>query len=52
MRFILDENGQGMIEYALIIGLISVVAIVTLVFFGPKLREIYYRTNEVVTDGN
>lgn len=39
MNFLLDENGQGMVEYALIVGLIAIVAVVALVFLGPIIRE-------------
>ncbi len=33
---LLDEGGQGLVEYALIIALVSVVAIVALQFLGKK----------------
>jgi pilus assembly protein Flp/PilA len=36
-----DEEGQGMVEYALIIGLISIVAIVVLVAVGGKVNDKY-----------
>ena len=38
MSFIKDENGQGMLEYVLIIALVAVVAIVALV------AELFLRT--------
>jgi Flp pilus assembly pilin Flp len=31
------ERGQGLVEFGLILSLIVVVAVVTLVFFGPQL---------------
>jgi pilus assembly protein Flp/PilA len=34
-----DEEGQGMVEYALIIGLISIVAIVILASLGNKIKN-------------
>lgn len=34
-----DEEGQGMVEYALIVGLISIVAIALLVTVGGKIKE-------------
>ena len=46
MEFFRDENGQGMVEYALIIGLIAVVAVVTLVFIGPKIRDTFNDANK------
>jgi pilus assembly protein Flp/PilA len=39
MSFIKDENGQGMVEYALIVALIAIVVIVALVFLGPIIRN-------------
>jgi Flp pilus assembly pilin Flp len=34
------ERGQGMVEYALILALVSITAIIVLVLFGPVLQEI------------
>lgn len=34
-----DEEGQGMVEYALIVGLISIVAIAVLVTVGGRIRD-------------
>lgn len=36
-----EEKGQGMVEYALIIGLVSIVAIGVLVLFGPAIADIF-----------
>ena len=36
-RFIHDEEGQGLAEYALILALIGVVAIVSLLFLGNQV---------------
>jgi len=36
-----DENGQGMVEYGLIIGLIAIVVIVALLLLGPKIRNLF-----------
>lgn len=35
------EEGQGMIEYGLIIALISIAVIAVLVLFGPALADIF-----------
>ena len=48
MRFILDENGQGMVEYALILGLIAIVAIVVLIALGPKIKNLFNKANNDV----
>ena len=36
VTFLKDDEGQGLVEYALIIALISIVAIVALQFLGNK----------------
>ncbi len=43
-----DEEGQGMVEYGLIIALIAIVVIVALVALGPKIREIFDKTNDAL----
>ena len=35
-----DEEGQGLAEYALILTLIAIVAIIALVFLGTQVSEI------------
>ncbi|HEU4672933.1 MAG TPA: hypothetical protein VFS32_08550 [Candidatus Limnocylindrales bacterium] len=35
-----DEDGQGLAEYALILSLIALVAIVALVFLGGQVSEL------------
>ena len=47
MNFFKDENGQGMVEYGLIIALIAVVVIVALTAVGGKVEDIF---NEI-SDG-
>jgi pilus assembly protein Flp/PilA len=34
-----DEDGQGLAEYALILGLIAIVAIVALLFMGGQISS-------------
>ncbi len=36
-----DESGQGLTEYALILGLISVVCIAILVAFGSEIARVF-----------
>ena len=43
-----DEEGQGMVEYGLIIGLIAVVVIVALVALGPKIRDMFGEVNDQI----
>lgn len=48
MTFLKDENGQGMVEYALILGLIAIVAIVVLLALGPKIRDLFNKSNNAI----
>ena len=32
-----EEKGQGMVEYALLVGLIAIVVLAVLVFLGPAI---------------
>lgn len=43
-----DEEGQGMVEYGLIIGLIAVVVIVALAALGPKIKEKFEEINAAI----
>ena len=45
-----DEEGQGMVEYGLIIGLIAVVVIVALVALGPKIRGMFQDVNDQIDE--
>ena len=38
-RFRRDEDGQGLAEYALILALIAVIAIVSLIFLGSQVSD-------------
>ena len=48
-QFSKDEEGQGLVEYVLIISLISIVAIITMGFVGDALTDAY---NFVVNELN
>ena len=41
LNWLKDENGQGMVEYGLIIGLIAIVVIAALLTLGPKIRDLF-----------
>ena len=45
-----DEEGPGMVEYGLIIGLIAIVVIVALVALGPKIRDMFDQVNDSIDD--
>lgn len=38
-----DEEGQGMVEYGLIIALVSIAAITALLALGPKIAGVFER---------
>jgi pilus assembly protein Flp/PilA len=42
-----DEQGQGLVEYALILVLVAIVVIAILAILGPQIGNIFSR----VTDG-
>jgi len=44
-RWIQDEEGQGMVEYGLLIGLIAIVVVVALIVLGPKIRDMFYNVS-------
>ncbi len=48
MTFLKDENGQGMVEYALIIGLIAIVVIAALMILGPRIKQMFKDTNDAL----
>lgn len=48
-EFLRDEDGQGMVEYALIIGLIAIVVIVALVILGPKIANMFNKAGDSLT---
>ena len=39
--FLADEEGQGMVEYGLILGAISVAAIAAILLLGPRIKAIF-----------
>ncbi|MBE6817096.1 MAG: Flp family type IVb pilin [Ruminococcaceae bacterium] len=50
MTFLKDENGQGMVEYGLILGLIAVVAIALIVVVGKRVKGSFQSANENMSD--
>ncbi len=48
-KLVRDESGQGMVEYALIIALISIAALTVLTPLGTSIRE---KFQEVLTSLN
>jgi pilus assembly protein Flp/PilA len=54
-RFLKDESGQGMVEYALIIALIAVVVIAVVAGLGTSIKGVFSGSsdalNSAVTTG-
>ncbi|HZJ77288.1 MAG TPA: Flp family type IVb pilin [Clostridia bacterium] len=46
MNWLRNEEGQGMVEYGLILGLIALVAIVSLIALGPKIKNLFKKASE------
>ena len=43
------EDGQGMVEYALIIAFIAIVVIVALAFLGPVISDMFFDIGDKLT---
>ena len=48
-RLIHEEDGQDMVEYALLAAFISIVAIITIRNIGPLVNAIYVRVQAALT---
>ena len=40
-----NEEGQGMVEYGLILALVAVVVIAALALLGPKIANVFHNVN-------
>jgi Flp pilus assembly pilin Flp len=40
-KLLVDESGQGMTEYAILIGTLALGAIVTLLTIGTRLKDVF-----------
>lgn len=45
-RFLKDESGQGMVEYALIIALIAVVVIAVVAALGTSISDVFTQSSD------
>ncbi|TMG48146.1 MAG: Flp family type IVb pilin [Chloroflexi bacterium] len=48
-RFICDDSGQGLVEYALIIAVIAVAVIVAMMFMRDQLTNIFSQVGNNLT---
>ena len=51
MLFVTEEEGQGLVEYALILVLISIVAIAILVILGPQIGNVFSQITWTLDEG-
>lgn len=49
MLYLPREEGQGLVEYALILVLIAIVVIVVLVVLGPAVADIFQQIVDAIT---
>jgi len=49
MLFAPKEKGQGLVEYALILVLVSVVVIAVLTLLGPLVSNVFSKINSAMT---
>jgi Flp pilus assembly pilin Flp len=47
-RFVREETGQDLIEYGLLIGIITAAAITAINGIGPKVQQYYIRLNSAL----
>ena len=49
MKMILNEKGQGMVEYGLLIALVSIAVIATLLLLGPAINNFFLQVVAALT---
>ena len=52
MLFLTHEDGQGLVEYALILVLVAIVVIAVLALLGPQIGIVFSRIVTALTDAN
>ena len=50
MKFLKDEEGASMVEYALLVALIAVVVIAALLLLGPAIANLFDDVTERLDD--
>ncbi len=52
VSFLKDENGQGMVEYGLIIGFVAIVVVGLIVVFGDKIKALFTNVGGKIGETN
>lgn len=50
-KFLKDESGATMVEYAILVALISVAAIAIIVIIGGQVKDAFQKVQDALTDG-
>lgn len=50
MFFALEEKGQGLVEYALILVLVAIAVFAVLLLLGPIIGNVFSTINDSLTD--
>jgi len=48
MLFVLEEKGQGLVEYAIILALVAIVVIAVMRVLGPRVGNIFSTVNSEI----
>ncbi len=51
LKFVRDEKGQDLIEYGLLAGFLSIVAVLTLQAIGPLVEDTFAVIRDALPDG-
>ena len=52
MRFLKDENGQGLVEYGMILGLIAVLTVAIIVLLGKRTKGSFKSSDDALSNAN
>ncbi len=50
-RFMVEEEGQTLVEYGLLVSLIALVVIVVLTFLGQRVKGVFNAANNALQTG-
>ena len=52
IRFIFEEDGQSLVEYALLLSLIALAVVTAITLFGTKINDFYGSANNRLPFGS